>query len=320
MQLIRCFAVDCAMRVLASPVVKTMWSAKTLDESRGNDFPNRRFFIIRRREYGIGLFSYFWTNIGWINYAETRGMIPVVDMAAYNTIYHSSGGHAHENAWELFFEQPCGYGLNDVEKAHSVSFAASSLPAWSLPRLGAWKNVERNPTLLYWRDVVRRNIKPRKDKLEAFRIPEFEEALPRGVIGVLARGTDYIKVRPVGHPVQPDVDMIINAVEQYSKEGHDDERIFLVKEDDSIADKIVSHFKKRVILSNQYLIKYSGGFLGRVKDVIGNKDRGYRYLRAILDLSRCSALIAGRTSGTVGAVLLSHGFKYARVFNLGNYS
>jgi hypothetical protein len=43
------------------------------------------------------------------------------------------------------------------------------------------------------------------------------------------------------------------------------------------------------------------------------------YLSTIYNLSRCDALIAGRTSGSVAAYLMSDGYEYSFFYNTGRY-
>jgi hypothetical protein len=51
-------------------------------------------------------------------------------------------------------------------------------------------------------------------------------------------------------------------------------------------------------------------------DIINN---ALDYLSCILLLSKCGYLVAGRTSGTVGAYIFSSGYKDEFLFNLGLY-
>ena len=47
--------------------------------------------------------------------------------------------------------------------------------------------------------------------------------------------------------------------------------------------------------------------------------RGLNYLITILILAKCNCIVAGRTSGTVGAALLTDGWEYSYFFDLGYY-
>jgi len=46
-----------------------------------------------------------------------KGYIPVVDMKHYTNQYFKDGRTFKDNAWEYFFEQPCGYTLEDIENS-----------------------------------------------------------------------------------------------------------------------------------------------------------------------------------------------------------
>lgn len=47
---------------------------------------------------------------------------------------------------------------------------------------------------------------------------------------------------------------------------------------------------------------------------------GLEYLSQIIILSRCDCFVAGLTSGTIGAMLLTNGYEYSYIFDLGLYS
>ena len=50
-----------------------------------------------------------------------------------------------------------------------------------------------------------------------------------------------------------------------------------------------------------------------------NIDFNKIYLLNIIILSKCLDLVAARTSGTIGVFILSEGFRYYKVYNLGKY-
>ena len=294
--------------------------------SWGEDFPEKKFLVIRRRGYGMGLFSYFLTNLGWINYAFENGYVPVVDMKTYRSVYHHSKiKKKRENVWDLFFGQPAAFNLDDISKAKNVTLIEEgALPdvPYFLPSLGKDENIEigNAAQLAKWRDLASKCVVPNTEALKNFVSSVFEDALSGGgVIGVLARGTDYTRLRPKGHSVQPSVSDLFSAIEEYDACCASAKPIFLVTEDHEIARMFFDRYGSRVIMSNQEFVSYKDGLLYRTDGISGNLQRGFAYLKAIVDLSRCSVLIAGRTSGTVGAAVLSKGFSYSKVFSLGVY-
>lgn len=290
------------------------------DFTWGDEFPSERFLVIRRGEYGVGLFSLFITTLAWIRYADDHGMIPVVDMQTEKNIYQEHSIFRRENSWEHFFDQPAGYGLEQIRHAKNIvvarAFSEQNLPS-------QWMDCDpaRNREIETWRAIVERHIKIRHERLSTWRNAHLESAFAdgNGVLGVLARGTDYTTVKPLGHPIQPSCQQIFDRIDSLVKEGLTFSSIYLVTEDASIAAQFVKRYPDRLILSRQDTLIYSGGYLCANKHVVRNVDRGCAYLKAIYDLSRCDYLVAGRTSGMVGAVLLSKGFKRTELFDLGSY-
>ena len=54
----------------------------------------------------------------------------------------------------------------------------------------------------------------------------------RNILGILARGTDYITVKPSGHPIPPNIDMMIDDINEMDKKYSYD-WLFLTTEDDN---------------------------------------------------------------------------------------
>lgn len=55
-------------------------------------------------------------------------------------------------------------------------------------------------------------------------------------LGLYLRGTDYIALKPSGHPIQPTVEQAIDVVNEYIAK-YDIEKVFLVTEDAKIYKK-----------------------------------------------------------------------------------
>ena len=291
------------------------------ETSFGTEHENKRFLVIRRRDRYAGLFSYFYTNLCWMLYACERGMVPVVDMQTHRNLYQRWRDWRRVNSWDIFFEQPFDYSLRDVSNAaHVLIVTGVDFDVCKLP-VDVWDSSPwANDRLRLVREFVREHIKIKTERLAAYRNEELESALPSGVVGVFARGTDYVTVKPHGSTVQPPAEMVINKVREYLSNGCKSERIYLVTEDRSVACRFKEAFGDKLILSKQRFVEYDGGLLGDNADVVGAVDRGAAYLKAIVDLSRCKSLIAGRANGAAGAMLLTAGYDYTYFFDLGSYS
>lgn len=301
------------IRKVVCPVLSRFEPPPFQEVSWGRDFPDRHFLVIRRHEPQAGLCSHFITTVGWIRWAVEHDMIPVVDLQNVRNMYLGWRELGKINAWESFFEQPCGFALSDIRHAKHVTIANR------LPPVAPGGSVEmlscRDGQLARWREIVRDYIKVNKLAIEPFRNKEFEAALLDGVVGVLARGTDYVRLRPHHHPVQPSAEQLVEKV----RERFIGRPVYLVTEDASIVEVFRSAFGRRLIMSCQKCVDYSNGYLSDCKGVKHDRLRGQAYLKAIVDLSRCQHIIAGRTSGTVAAAVLSRGFESSFYFDLGAY-
>ena len=149
---------------------------------------------------------------------------------------------------------------------------------------------------------------------------EGEERKNPRILGVLARGTDYIKIRPKGHPIQPDIDALIEKCEEMMAE-YDGEYLFVATEDKDFDNKFKEKFGNRYICNERCYIYYKEGLLADVPSENGNeiRTRGLQYLSNLNILSKCNVLIGGQTNGLVGAVLMAEGFEHLYVFDLGYY-
>lgn len=285
------------------------------DVSWGGNFPGRHFLVIRRNEPQVGLCSFFLTMLGWIKYAFEHGMIPVVDLQTYRNIYLGRGERGRVNAWEFFFRQPGGFSLNAIRHAAKVTIA-TGVPPWKdfFPKMSAEALSEGNAQLMAWRKLVANCIRL-NEEIAGLRNEPFEAVLRTGVIGVLARGTDYFWLKPHGHPVQPSAEQLIEKV----KELGGAKSIYLVTEDGTISTAFKAAFSDRLVLSDQKPLRYDGGYLADSSEVKYSRERGIAYLKAVVDLARCPQIVAGRTSGTVATALLSKGFDSAYYFDLGVY-
>ncbi|MGN0833937.1 MAG: hypothetical protein ACI4RD_09870 [Kiritimatiellia bacterium] len=277
--------------------------------SYGDEHPDKTFLVIRRTEPQVGLCSLLLSNLAWFRYAETNGLIPVVDMQTTRNLYLSRAERGRFNAWEAFAAQPAGYSLADIASAAHVVIANGIMPVRGfMPGFG--------DDCSKWRPVVRKMLRFDEKALDACRNEPFEAALAgERVVGVLARGTDYVRLKPHGHPVQPSASQLIGLI----REREPSARVYLVTEDASMERAFREAFGDRLVLSNQTTVAYAGGYLADCRGVWGSRERGFRYLRAIIDLSRCPSVIAGRTSGSLIAAVMAAPEQTRHYCDLGLY-
>ena len=278
---------------------------------------NKKFAILRRTSCeACGLFSYYIVHLGCvINYLK-HGYIPILDVGSFSNIL-SGNNNPEDNPWEEFFNQPCGYTLDDVVKMKDVEIFECEC-VLDMPDE---KTVYSKPIMLNYHHIIQekymsvnRNILKEAKKIwyKLFRHS-------KNVLGIFVRGTDYSSLQPGGHSRQPSIDIIINDTITMDKQNKYD-YIFLGTEDDEIRNAFIKKFGKKL----KYLVPkdklvYDSGYLTYSKNVFGNMDFSKTYLLSIVILSKCIDIISSRTSGAAGVFIISNGFRNKLVYYLGDY-
>ncbi len=315
--------------------------------SWGSGDPDLQFFVIRRSSHaGIG--SYLITHLGCLKYAAERWpqAIPVVDMTRYRQgiaerAYSkwdilSSRPAARTNVWELFFEQPGGYTLDAIAGSRNVILSDGDPAArypnpWS-ERCYSYESLARCGYAALFDRYIR---------LQPALRQQFEAEWARiaggagKILGVKARKTGYASERPSGLNVQPEEDLLLQKADEMLQAGGY-ARLFLATEDVTVEESFRAHYGERLLTvpkawncftavdNPDGQIDYNDPrrveALGYEKACSQTEDT-ISYLQEMYLLSRCDALLAGRSSGIFYVLLENRGrFEDVFLFDLGSYS
>ena len=286
----------------------------------GSENADKTFYIIRRRDCYCGLFSLFLTNLQRIDDALKAGYLPVVDLQNDFNIYLSEDKIGRENAWEYYFKQPVGYCLQDIQNSRNVMVGSGAVPAM-FPYLDLDFLYGRTGELAYWRELVRKYMVLSDEAAQ-----RVEEAYHRlfapadKVLGVKCRGTDYANGKPKNHPIQPTPEQAVSKAEEiFRKQGCT--KVFLATEDAAFYRVFSERFGDKLIANKTEYADYRGGSAGKeeYEREGGGYEAGMEYLITTMLLARCNCLCAGCVSATVGALLLTEGYEYTYLFDLGIY-
>ena len=277
-----------------------------------------RFYVIRPRTNCIeGLLSLVIFILRKIEYAERKKLIPIVDMKNYKTQY-SDGVN---NVWEFFFEQPSKYDLDYVYKQPYILSGNHFIDREN------YKLFEKDIFFheeSFWKscDIVKKYVIFSKAILELVSLYASQLNI-ENCIGVLVRGTDYIKLRPVGECVQPSVEEVFCEVDKmllkYARK-----KIFLVTEDNDIFLKFKSKYGDLLLtIGDDFLVKdYKGKSFLSKDGSLSNDKKGLAemYLTKIILLSKCKYLVSGITYGSRFAYVLNmNQYEDVHIFDLGIY-
>lgn len=288
-------------------------------KSYGKENDNKIVYVIKPDyQDGVeGLLSLLHKQVLYIDYAKRKGYIPYVDWKNYKTQYYDG----ENNVWNYFFKQPSEISGKEVYSSKNVY-----LSGWTFKNINPLGLFESR--IFFDKKIEKRSYDVLISNLgfcdEVLKIVE-EEAKNIGVdscIGVYVRGTDYIRLKPSGEYIQPDIkqveEQIINFTNKYNAP------IFLVTEDGDIYDSLISKFGTsiRIVSYDSFIRNYDGKDVLSKSNVLDEdkKLRGQRYLVKMILLSRCKYLISSITQGSKFSYALNGGrYIDEYIFNLGLY-
>lgn len=285
----------------------------------GKENDNITYYIIRPRKNDIeGLMSIFLYILQRIDYATTKGMIPVVDMKNYYSQYYDG----INNVWEIFFSQPGKYSLEEIKDKKNKILSGYSWGKRYDKNICEYKSIEDNILVQRYYNIIQSytSLSPKiVDKVQR----EIENIHPDQCIGVYVRGTDYVALKPYGEPVQPDPYDVLQKTIEYSNIYHCRE-VFLVTEDVNIFNIFSENddIKLKICSFDSFISDYDGSnYLSRSGSLEKDKIKAAAdYLVKILLLSKCKYFVGSITQGSISAFCFN-GNKYEDkyIFNLGTY-
>ena len=125
------------------------------------------------------------------------------------------------------------------------------------------------------------------------------------------RGTDFISAKPKYHHIPPSCKIVFEDIIRLNAKNRYDYYFITNK----FRDKIKYFTDEREIKYNYKKKK----FLAMNKYINGNFIFMKNYLINILILSGCLDILSAKTNGAIGAFILSKGFRYSKVYDLGFY-
>lgn len=264
-----------------------------------------------------GLLSLIHKQVIYIDYAKQNGYIPFVDWKNYKTQYYDG----ENNAWEFFFKQPSQ--LTEAEVYQSKNVVLSGWTFRDINSRGLFESeIFFNQSLnKESHDLLERNLAFSEDVLKKV-TEEAGKIDIENCIGLYVRGTDYVKLKPSGEYVQPNVDQVKDKLQEFVDKYH--APVYLVTEDGDIYDELVATFGEtlRLVSFDTFIRNYDGKKHLSKSNVLeeDKKLRGQKYLVKMILLSRCKYLISSITQGSKFSYALNGGkYEDEYIFDLGLY-
>lgn len=268
-----------------------------------------------------GLYEYGYFNACFLEnmmslmvYALSQGYAPYIDL--------KDRGEGWTN-WSTFFEQP--FPMTEGVQPDVVCDIKQGRfhPHFDTP----YKKTDLRLWCKVYDRLVRLNGNTRDYVEKEYASLFMPDECPRHrTLGVICRGTDYVKLKPQGHPVQPSVEQVIERakalLEQYQLD-----RIYLATEELAIYEKFEKAFPGRIIVNQRQY--YDGIFnahnMSYIYEVQFDREndiypKGLEYLSSLQLLSRCDVLLGGNCGGACVALYMNNmKYEYVELFKLGLY-
>lgn len=269
------------------------------------------YYIVRRRPPGAGFFSNYFYVLGHVLEGLGRGLLPVVDMQHYRTLYNEKQPvNGTRNAWEYYFDQPhClqeAYGGGNYILS-DTKFRRERMPYWQGPTF-CRLNGETSPPFLAAAEKyapIRPEIKTEVEEFHACHLAGHK------VLGVHYRGTDK-KIRQDDHSVTSPPAKYLAAIRNLVLERGYDLVFFCT--DDATALAMIREKTPCPIATTQAFRDESSSVTGIHHEAANRRRRplhryrmGLEVLRDTLLLARCHGLVYSHSNVTNAALVLNQG-------------
>ena len=281
----------------------------------------KKFAIISKENSICGLFAFYGYFLGCVNKYINEGYIPIVDLKSYPNGYNGFNTSINYNPWELFFEQPYNYTMEEVLKnAKNIVYIKCEERIYRPDERIIYYNKD---LIKFWRNIGKKYL-PIKNEIQKESNIIIQKLFKNSsnVLGVKIRGTDYFKLKLKAHPIPPSLDLVVEGVKYLNSKNNYD-WIFISSEDNNIKERFIKEFEKKIrLLNSKTKIDYNStrdDYLIRNKEVNGNIEYATNYVMNIYILGKCTDIVMSRGSGGVGVILNSNGFRNSIYYNLGEY-
>jgi len=177
-----------------------------------------KIFVIRRKPPAAGLFSNVNHVLQGLIYSENKGYIPVVDMKNYATEYSKILPFNNtRNSWEYFFKPVSNISINEAYKSYTVILSAGDRILKDHQMSGRNLSFVLDKQFVKDTNKIYKNYIKLNDYVAEYLnyIIEQRKIDFKSTLGVFLRGTTYLSGLESGHPIQPNVNDVINDIYQY---------------------------------------------------------------------------------------------------------
>lgn len=201
-----------------------------------------KYYIIYRNATDTGFFSNFFHILGHILIANTKGLIPVVDMKSYPTVYNENNSVLGTmNSWEYYFQPLAGEDIDDVYASGDYVMCDGEFKHF------IYELCSKNSKVIT--ALIEKYIRPKDYIMDAVNGYISSNFKGKRVLGVHFRGWE-MAVAP-GHPKPPTYEQLLDRI--YMAMGiYPVDKIYLVTEQSDYVDMLKKEFGDKLIYYPDY--------------------------------------------------------------------
>jgi hypothetical protein len=280
--------------------------------SFGEENPDKIFYIMREPFWpdakNIGHASVIIFALPYYAFADANGYIPIVEES--KTIRSKS---------DIFYTQYClpPHSPENYLKSKNILYSRESdVKNFSMDFY--YTNPANTARFKYFQNIFKKYIKFNQPVLN-YMENDFNSIIGnKRVLGCLCRGTDYLK-KENAIIIQPDVNIVIDKTEEIMKTKNCP-FIYLATESEEIYQLFKKQFGDNLLTNSQ--LRFGKKDLQNIRFISQVKERrqndryltGLEYLSSLNILSKCKCFIAGQTTGSQLAYMMSEGFEYSFIY------
>lgn len=248
-----------------------------------------------------------------IIYSLERGYLPVIMV---------EGSTNKDNLWECFLQQPLNLDLSKTKDYKSVLCSRKDYvisPSFE----DVYDKKQRN----FWGTVISKFV-VFNTKTRRYFDSEINNIIKdKSVVACVIRGTDYLSLKPKGHPKQPELCELFEKIQEVMKSTSAD-YVYLATEEEKYAEAFKLRFPGRVLENKRNYFDEKFKQLGDNSHIscvsFGRENDDYlkslEYFSSINIVSKCNSLVTGLCGGSQIAVFMNQDrYELLYVFDKGYY-
>lgn len=245
-----------------------------------------------KKSTGVGFFSIVASVLAQFDIAEKKGLVPVVDFETnFSTYLENETVNGTGNMWEYYFEQPTDRRLHEVEEGAEKS--DGKFPRGYPLDLSADFHYRE-----IWDKYIRLNPRTHSFVEDSISVSQISST----TLGVHFRGGDMRTAR--GHKFPPTQSQTNQAIKSVF-DSSDVNTIFLVTEGARYERSFKKVWGSRLTSSPSFRLQYRNPYkLRRSPRPHHRYLLGLEVLTDAIALSRCGALVCGRSNLSEAALML----------------